>query len=194
LEKVGFPSAPPEFHIEIKPAHLAAAKISPADAGTYFHLSPFTTDDRKELPLAQLVEFINAVQARWPEKKWVLSCAPTERERNKMDALLKQLSRPPWRVFAGELNLLQLAAVIQHGAVHLCGDTGTLHLALMTGTPTVSWFRPNPGSEVWIPVGDRYRTIFGSGHNPHAALQGIETAKLITAVQKVLATAETTQV
>ncbi|HYA79276.1 MAG TPA: glycosyltransferase family 9 protein [Candidatus Nitrosopolaris sp.] len=186
LAKVGFPPTPPEFHVEINAAHLQAARIAAIEAGTYFHLSPFTTDDRKELPPAQLVEFIKAAQARWPEKKWVLSCAPTERERGKMESLLKQLSRRPWRVFAGELNLMQLAAVIQHSAAHLCGDTGTLHLALMTGTPTVSWFRPNPGSEVWIPAGEQFRTLFGTGNNPHAALQGTETTELLAAVQAVL--------
>ena len=191
LEKVGFPSGPPEFHVEIAPAHLQAARIAPADAGTYFHLSPFTTDDRKELRAAQIVEFINAAQAHWPEKKWVISGAPTGREQNKMDALCKQLPRPPWRVFAGELNLMELAAVIQHSAAHLCGDTGTLHIALMTGTPTVSWFRPNPGSEVWIPVGNCHRAVFGTGNSPHAALQGIETEKLMAAVQTVLAAAKT---
>jgi len=186
LEQAGFPSALPEFHVEINPAHLQAARLAPADAGTYFHLSAFTTDDRKELPVAQLVELINLAQARWPEKKWVISAAPTERERNKMDGLLGQLPRAPWRVFAGDLNLMQLAAVIQHSAAHLCGDTGTLHIALMTGTPTVSWFRPNPGSEVWIPVGDRYRAVFGTGNDPHSALQAIETGKLLDALALVL--------
>lgn len=186
LEKAGFPFTHPEFHVEIDPAHLQAAGLTPTDAGTYFHLSPFTTDDRKELPPAQLVELIAELQSRWSEKKLVLSCAPTERELGKMASLLKLLGRAPWRVFAGDLDLPQLAAVIQHSAVHFCGDTGTLHIALMTGTPTVSWFRPNPGSAVWIPVGNRYRTIFGTGNNPHAALQGIETEKLLKAVQAVL--------
>ena len=186
LEKAGFPAAPPEFHVEINPEHLQAARIAPAEAGTYFHFSPFTTDDRKELSAAQLIELINAVQAHWPDKQVVLSCAPTNRELGKMESLLKQLPRAPWRVFAGELNLMQLAAVIQHSAAHLCGDTGTLHLALMTGTPTVSWFRPNPGSEVWIPAGEQFRTIFGTGNNPHAALQGIEMAKLLKSLEEVL--------
>jgi ADP-heptose:LPS heptosyltransferase len=190
LEKVGFPLSQPEFHVEIKPAHLAAAKISAADAGTYFHISPFTTDDRKELPPDQLVELIQALPTCWPDKKLVLSCAPTERERGKMESLLKRLSRPPWRVFAGELDLLQLAAVIQHSAAHLCGDTGPLHIALMAGAPAVSWFRPNPGSEVWIPAGEKFRTILGTGNDPHAALQGIEMEKLLAAVQTVLAASD----
>jgi len=186
LEKVGFRSDRPEFHVEIKPAHLAAANVSATEAGTYFHLSPFTTDDRKELPPDQLVELIQALPTRWPDKKLALSCAPTERERGKMESLLKQLSCPPWRVFAGNLELMQLAAVIQHSAAHLCGDTGTLHLGLMTGTPTVSWFRPNPGSQAWIPVGDRYRTVFGTGNDPHASLRGIEIGRVLEAVEMVL--------
>jgi len=186
LEKAGFPLTRPEFHVEIKPAHLQAAGISTADTGIYFHLSPFTTDDRKELKITQLLELIAGLQARWPDKRIVLSGAPTERERAKLALLLKQLPHPPWRVFAGELSLMQLTAVIQHGALHLCGDTGTLHLGLMTGTPTVSWFRPSPGSAVWIPVGDCYRTVFGTGNDPHAGLQGIETGKLLQAVDMVL--------
>jgi ADP-heptose:LPS heptosyltransferase len=103
-----------------------------------------------------------------------------------MDSLLQGLPRQPWRVFAGELNLMQLAAVIQHSAAHLCGDTGTLHMALMTATPTVSWFRPNPGSEVWIPAGERHRALLGTKTSPDAALQGIVTAELVAALQTVL--------
>jgi ADP-heptose:LPS heptosyltransferase len=185
LEKAGFPLTRPEFHVEIKPAYLQAAGIATTDTGRYFHLSPFTTDDRKELQLTQLLELIAGLQARWPDKGIVLSSAPTERERGKMALLLKQLLRPPWRVFAGNLSLMQLTAVIQHSALHLCGDTGTLHLGLMTGTPTVSWFRPNPGSAVWIPVGDCHRTVFGTGNDPHAGLQGIETGSLLEAVSTV---------
>ena len=186
LERAGFPFTQPEFHVEINPAHLQAAGISTADTGAYFHVSPFTTDDRKELGPEQFAEFILALETSWPEKKLVLSCAPDEQERRKLDVLLRGLKRKPWRVFAGELNLMQLAAVIQHSALHLCGDTGTLHLALMTGTPTVSWFRPNPGSEAWIPVGDRHRTVLGTGTNPHAALQGIKTGDLVNAVHAML--------
>jgi ADP-heptose:LPS heptosyltransferase len=185
LEKAGFEFTQPEFHVDIKPAHLQAAGISAADAGTYFHLSPFTTDDRKELSPKRLAELVHALEDRWPEKKLVISAAPTERERGKMDSFLKLLRRKPWRVFAGELNLIQLAAVIQHGAAHLCGDTGTLHIALMVGTPTVSWFRPNPGMQAWIPVGDCYRTLIGSEADPHTLL-GVEVGELLDAVQKVL--------
>jgi len=116
----------------------------------------------------------------------VLSAAPTERERAKMAALVAMLPHKPWRVFAGELDLVQLSAVIQQAAVHLCGDTGTLHLALMTGTPTVSWFRAGPGTNGWIPVGDTHRTLFGTVVAEREPLQGVETSELVRAVQEIL--------
>lgn len=193
LERAGFPRTQPEFHVEIKPARLTAAGLGSADDDTYFHISPFTTDDRKELRPGQLVELIDALQARWPEKKLILSCAPNERERSKLDSLLGSLPQKPWKVFNGNLDLMQLTAVIQHAAVHLCGDTGTLHLALMAGTRTVSWFRPNPGTEEWMPVGDRHRTLMGTGTDRHAALQGIVTADVVNAVQTVLSASRATK-
>ncbi len=192
LERAGFPFTQPEFHAQIDPAHLQAAEITTADAGTYFHLSPFTTADKRELPPEQLTELISVLECRFPEKRWVLSGAPTERERKKMEALVAQLQRKPWRVFAGELNLVQLAAVIQHSAVHLSGETGTLHLALMTGAPSVSWFWTRPGMRVWMPVGDRHRTVLGTEDPEGKALRGVETTELVRAVADVLGTPGTT--
>jgi len=186
LEKAGFPFTRAEFHVETKPVHLQAAGIIPEDAGTYFHLSPFTTADNKELPPEQLLELIGKLESRFPGKRLVLSSAPTEREGKKMEKLLAGLTRKPWKVFAGELTLVQLAAVIQHCALHLCGDTGTLHLALMTGAAAVSWFRPNPGMRMWIPVGGQYRTIAGTSSPEEKYLNGIQTAELVESVFSVL--------
>ena len=103
-----------------------------------------------------------------------------------MEALLEALPHKPWKVFSGELNLVQLAAVIQHAALHLCGDTGTLHLALMTGAPAVSWFRATPGMKTWIPIGPRYRTIAGDALPQANHLAGIDTGELVQASEAVL--------
>jgi heptosyltransferase-3 len=186
LEKAGFPFAPPEFHTEIDPAHLCAAEMTDADAETYFHISPFTTADYKELPPAQLAELIAALAKTFPQKKFALSCAPTPRELKKMNALLALLPQKPWRVFAGNLNLTQLAAVIQHSALHFCGDTGTLHLAAMTNTPTVAWFWPNPGLQQWVPTGEKYRIIVGKNEPGAQHLGRIGTGELVRATQSVI--------
>jgi ADP-heptose:LPS heptosyltransferase len=188
LEQAGFPFTQAEFHVEVAPAHLQAAGITLADAGTYFHLSPFTTADQRELPPEQLIELITGLEERFPEQRWVLSGAPTERERKKMEALVARLPSKPWRVFAGELSLVQLAAVIKHCSVHLSGNTGTVHLALMTGTRSVSWFRPDSGMRAWVPVGERHRVIVGPLDTKEGFLQGVQTAELLRAVVEVLET------
>jgi len=186
LAKAGFPFSQPEFHVEIPAENLRAAEIFGDDTGTYFHVSPFTTADYKELPPEQLAEFIGLLAKNFPGKKLALSCAPTERERGKMAELLALLPQKPWRVFAGNLNLAQVTAVIRHSALHFCGDTGTLHLAVMTQTPVVAWFWPNPGLREWVPTGEKHRVIVGANEPGAAHLGKISTDDLITAAQSVL--------
>ena len=188
LEQAGFPFKRAEFHSQVEATELQAARITTADSGTYFHMSPFTTADKKELSPEQIADLIGRLETRFPQQRWVLSGAPTERECRKMDALLAALRRKPWRVFAGELNLVQVAAVIQHSAMHLSGDTGTLHLALMTGAPSVSWFRSGVGTSAWIPSGDRHRTVLGDEGVEGSYLRGVDTGALVRAVEETLAT------
>ncbi len=192
LEQAGFPFIPPAFHADIDPASLRAADISEMDAKSYFHIGSFATADRKELPPAQLVEFITALQKTFPEKKIVLTCAPTEREQKKMAGLLAALPQKPWRVFSGNLTIPQLAAVIQHSALHFSGDTGTMHLATMVGTPLVAWFWPNPGRGQWLPVGDQFRVIVGANEPGQPYLCNIATDELIRTAQSILAGAAAT--
>ncbi len=186
LEKAGFPFRRPEFHVEIGPVHLRAAEISETDTGTYFHVSPFTTADYKELSPAQLVGFIAALTKNFPQKKLVLSCAPTEREKRKMMELLALLPQRPWRIFLGDLNLIQLAAVIRHSSLHFCGDTGTLHLAVMTQTPAVAWFWPNPGLREWVPADDKYRVVVGQNEPEAQFLGNVRTEELVCAAGSLL--------
>jgi ADP-heptose:LPS heptosyltransferase len=185
LQKAGFPFPDAEFHTRVDPAGLRAADIAETDA--YLHISPFTTADSKELPPGQLAGLIAALGEKFPDKKLALSCAPTPREREKLDELLALLPHRPWRVLAGNLNLVQLAAVIQHSRVHFCGDTGPFHLAVMTNTPTVAWFWPNPGIRQWLPASDRFRVIVGQNEAGTRFLSGIATADLVGAAEKMTA-------
>lgn len=186
LAEVGFPFTEPEFHLEIAPAHLRAAEISEADKGMYFHISPFTTADHKELAPEQLAQLIAALGSSYPEKRLALSCAPTPRELQKMEQLLALLPQKPWRVFPGNLNLMEIAAVIKNSAAHFGGDTGTLHIAVMTQTPVVAWFWPNRTLSAWMPSGDQYRVIMGENRPDAAFLCNISTDALLEATRAVL--------
>ena len=188
LEQAGFPFTRPEFHVETRPADLLAAEIAEADAGKYFHISPFTTADHKELAPEQLAELIGALRQSFPDQRLVLSCSPAPREMEKMKQLLALLPEKPWRVCAGNLNLEQVATIIRHSALHLCGDTGTLHLAVMTGTPAVAWFWPNPGLRQWIADDEKHRVLVGYNEPGQPFLAGVATGGLIEAAKSVIQT------
>jgi ADP-heptose:LPS heptosyltransferase len=186
LAEAGFPFTEPEFHAEISPEHLRPAEISEADKGTYFHISPFTTADHRELAPEQIAEFVTALRTKFPGKKLALSCAPTPREQAKMEQLLALLPEKTWRVFSGNLNLIQMAAVIKYSAAHFGGNTGTLHLAVMTQTPIVTWFWPNPGTmHAWMPVGGQFRVILGENRPGETFLCNIATDALIRAAKQI---------
>ena len=130
-----------------------------------------------------------ALAKECPEKKLVLSCAPTPRELEKMEHLLALLPQKPWRVFAGNLNLPQLAAVIQHSTVHFCGDTGPFHLAVMTSSPTVAWFCPFPDTHMreWVPASEKHRVFIGSNAPGTTFLGNIQTDDLVRAARSLIA-------
>jgi ADP-heptose:LPS heptosyltransferase len=188
LAGIGSEVARPEFHVAIDPEHRRRAGIAAEDEGHYLHVSPFTTADERELPPGQMAELLEGLRARHPELRIVLSCAATSRERKKMQALLALLREPPWRVQAGTLDIAMLAAVMEKSVVNLSGDTGSLHLAMMSGVPAVAWFRRHRGEKEWTPEGAHYRVLVSEG-GARDALHGIGTANILDAVDEVLAAA-----
>jgi ADP-heptose:LPS heptosyltransferase len=187
LRKAGFEAGTaPEFHVTVDPAWRRAAGIGAEDEGRYFHVSPFTTADERELPARQVAELVDGLRAMRPDLKVVLSCAANAREQVKMTALVPLLREPPWRVHAGTLDVAGLAAVMQASALNFSGDTGSLHLAMMCGVPAVAWFRHHQGEKEWTPPGARYRVLIAEG-GERDALHGISTEALLAAAREALA-------
>ena len=176
----------PRFHVAIDASLRRAAGIAAADEGRYIHLSPCTTADERELPAAQLAALVDGLRRAFPQLRLALSCAGDAREQQRMEALLALLPQPPWKVFRGSLEVDVLAAVIEKAALAFSGDTGSLHLALMTGTPAVAWFRTHPGEREWIPREPQYRVLVTEG-GARDALHGISTAALLAAAHELLA-------
>jgi len=185
FKQLGLAGEAPEFHASIDPQLRRDAGIAAVDEGRYIHLSPFTTVDARELPAAQFADLIDRLRTAFPDLRIALSCANTPRERRKLDGLLPLLREPPWRVYPGTLDIAQFAAVIQSAALNLSGDTGSLHLAMMTGTPAVSWFRVHQGVREWTPEGARYRLLIAEGGAPDA-LHGIDNQAVLRACGEVM--------
>ena len=183
---IGQAGARPEFHVTIDPGLRRAAGIDAGDEGRYIHVSPFTTADERELPGAQVAEIITGLRAAHPGLRIAVSCAGNDRERSKLQRLLLLLRERPWRVFAGTLEVDALAAVIEKSALSLSGDTGSLHLSMMSAAPAVAWFRAHKGEREWIPQGSQYRVLVSEG-GERDSLHGIDTAEVLRAAGEVLA-------
>ena len=59
---------------------------------------------------------------------------------------------------AGELTIMQCAAIIKKAKLSIGGDTGLMHIAAAVGTPTISLFGPTI-KEKWAPRGKNHYVI-----------------------------------
>jgi ADP-heptose:LPS heptosyltransferase len=184
LKMAGFAGEKPEMHIAIPAAYEARAKRKAGGEEGWIHVSPFTTENYKELQTNQLVELLNKLFQRYSSHKIILSCSGSDREKAKMNLLLPRLEFTPWRVFPGDLDLLELAAVIGRAVVHLGGDSGGLHMAWMMGVPTVTWFREYDGRADWQPVGEHHRSLVGERKD--TGIAGISTEGLLYEVEEIV--------
>jgi ADP-heptose:LPS heptosyltransferase len=106
---------------------------------------------------------------------------------------------PPTAVLAGHTDVGDLAAVIAHARLVVCGDTGAAHLATAYGIPSVLLFA-GMSPAIWGPPADRprHRVLWHEAlaarampaDDPHPALAAITVAEVLAAVDEVLATAD----
>ncbi|HLV81235.1 MAG TPA: glycosyltransferase family 9 protein, partial [Chthonomonadaceae bacterium] len=73
-------------------------------------------------------------------------------------AQVRRAARRPFGDLAGRTDLKQLAAVLRRGAAHVCGDTGSGHLAAALERPVLSLIGPSEPERV-CPYGQRANTI-----------------------------------
>ncbi len=180
LQASGFPASDPQFPITLKPADVARVKEMLGTEDAYLQVSPFANDDFKEMPVELLAEALRIWRERCVGVKLVLSCAPTERERAKMSALAGVLGFEPWRIFDGKLSITEFAALIHGASLHASGDSGSLHVAFMCGTRTVSWFRKYEGMHEWMPTGAGHAALVGMA--TPTGLSGISAQALADAL------------
>jgi ADP-heptose:LPS heptosyltransferase len=99
---------------------------------------------------------------------------------------------PESAVLAGELDLLELVALISDCRLLICGDTGVGHVATATRTPSVLLFGPTPPSS-WGPRdADRHVVLWAGGvgdphgDRPDAGLLALSTADVLDSTRSVL--------
>lgn len=185
LRAAGFAGEQPEFHVTIDPQLRRAVGISADDDRRYLHLSASATDDRRDLPAAQMIALWEALRQALPGYRFAVSALGNPRGLAKLDALLAGLSFTPWKVFRGTLDAPSFAAVIAGAALHVGPDSGGLHVARVFGTPSVSWFRDNHHLRNWLPTEAEHLALVAPNADD-SGLHGIDTAALVRAADRLL--------
>lgn len=188
FRQLGLDAEAPEFPVAIDVGLRRAAGI---DADGYLHLSASASDDRRDLPPAQMIALWNQLRARLPNHRIVVSGNATERGRARLAAIVAGVSFTPWRVFDGTLDVPAFVSVVQGAVVHVGPDSGGLHVARMADTPSVSWFRPNHHLNNWLPDDPERHLAFVAPESRDDGLYGLPTEALVDAVLRLLPVTET---
>jgi ADP-heptose:LPS heptosyltransferase len=79
-------------------------------------------------------------------------------DRSLVDQARRAMGQAPVLDLSGSLDLLTLAAVLEHLQVYVTGDTGPMHLAAAVGTPVVAVFGPSDPVR-YAPADPRHRIV-----------------------------------
>ncbi|GAA3762694.1 glycosyltransferase family 9 protein [Micromonospora maritima] len=145
-----------------------------------------------------------AAQRRWPVPRFaavarelagrghrvVVTGSPGERDL--ATAAARAAGLPADAVLAGATDVGELAALVAHARLVVCGDTGVGHLATAYATPSVLLFGPVSPAQ-WGPPPDRpWHEALWSGPRPpadgtsvHPALAALDVPAVLAAVGRV---------
>ncbi|MDQ4149775.1 MAG: glycosyltransferase family 9 protein [Actinomycetota bacterium] len=202
-ETSGFPRWREDEHEVLRWCRLLSETGVPANPLRLDLMPPALTSERDEA--ASIVHpGAGSVARRWPISRWA-SVARHEQEagrrvlvtgnaeeRDECLALAGQASIDPSCVYAGLLDLDELASLVARAGRVACGDTGIAHLATAVGTPSVVLFGPTSPA-LWGPLKDvdahlvLWKGTLGDAHagNPHDGLLAISVEEVIGALGKL---------
>jgi ADP-heptose:LPS heptosyltransferase len=142
---------------------------------------------------------------RWPADRFAALAAAFDRaghrvlvtgsaaERPLARAVAEGAGLPQRRVLAGRTDLAQLATLVAHAAVLVCGDTGVAHLASAFRAPSVVLFGPVPPAR-WGPPADGHHIVLTDegarrgdpfADDPDPALLGVTVTDVLAAAATV---------
>jgi heptosyltransferase III len=163
---------PPNPHLWTAPHHerMASALISPGSP--VLAIGPAANWPAKQWRaerFAELVARLTGPGAPLPGSRVAVLAAPHERPA--AEPVLAALPHGRCIDLVGRADLLTAAAVLRRCAMFIGNDTGLMHIAAASGTPTLGLFGPSPAAQyapwgpltAWVRSADPTEAMFGPG-------------------------------
>jgi heptosyltransferase-1 len=145
----------------------------------------------KEWPLSHSGELARRILADFPDARIVASASSQAREQERLRLLVEDVDDARLIRLPAKVALPQLAAALQRCCLHIGPDSGVMNLASAMGTPTISFFRAQPGYKAWVPNGENHHAFIAPCHcidhaDAPCAKQGIAECLASISVNQVV--------
>jgi heptosyltransferase-1 len=147
---VEFPLFIPTEAYQRVQAKLAALGVE----GAYISINPSAGREWKRWHIAKFAELSDRIEQEWGLPV-VFIGGPGDKP---LEQSLLALKRRPLRSLIGQTSLKEAMAAVVRSAVHVCGDTGTAHIAAAFNTPCVALYGPTNPDRTG-PFGQRERVL-----------------------------------
>ncbi len=162
-----------------------AADLLPQE-GRLIGLGPTANWDGKIWPGARFVSLFETLARSLPGARAVVFGGPGDAEREAAAPVLAGL--PGAIDLVGRLSLPQAAAALSRCALFVGNDSGLMHLAASTGTPTLGLFGPTNASE-YAPAGAITAAVLAEGPPGRAPMDALPVSSVLLAAEQLLARA-----
>ena len=163
---------PPSPRLWTAPRHEDAAAVLVPPGAPVLAIGPAANWPAKQWRaerFAELVSRLTAAAGPLPGSRVAVLAAPHERAL--AEPVLAALSPARCIDLVGRTDLLTAAAVLRRCAMFIGNDTGLMHIAAASGTPTLGLFGPSPVAQyapwgrrtAWVRSADPPAAMFGPG-------------------------------
>jgi ADP-heptose:LPS heptosyltransferase len=159
-----------------------AASVLPAE-GMLIALCPTANSADKIWPADRFVALWRQLSAGLPGARAVIFGGPGEVERGFAAPVLAGI--PGAVDLVGKLSLPQAAACLARCALYVGNDSGLMHLAASTGTPTLGLFGPTSVEE-YAPMGRVTATVVAEGPLGAAPMAGLAVDPVARAARALI--------
>lgn len=139
---------------KLYPSESDLEKVKQYKTGSYVCMSPSSVWRTKQLPEQKWIDLSNRI----PENVSIYILG-SNNDRGMCNSLRAKLSHPNVKVLAGELTLLQSAALIKDAQMNYVNDSGPLHLASATNANVTAFFLSTIPAFGFGPLSDNSKIV-----------------------------------